>query len=260
MDERAVLAAFDEQVRRNPIPEPSIRIEHDGPVVRVLADRGGWNGVAWSRLEESDADEVIAAEAARFASTGLEWEWKHYSYDQPVDLPDRLLAAGLLPDPVESLMVAELADLDVEVVLPEGVRLAAVNGPAGVDALVQAVDEAFEEPHDELGAHILSALAVQPPILAAIVAMAGERPIAAGRIALPPSGEFASLWGGGTVPAWRHRGVFRALVAHRAAIARDLGYRYLQVDAAAASRPILLRLGFVELAKTTPYRGGLGTS
>jgi hypothetical protein len=26
--------------------------------------------------------------------------------------------------------------------------------------------------------------------------------------------DFASLWGGGTLP-WRHRGVFRSLVAHR---------------------------------------------
>jgi hypothetical protein len=31
------------------------------------------------------------------------------------------------------------------------------------------------------------------------------------------------------------------------------GYRYLQVDASAESRPILERLGFVCLAQTTPY-------
>lgn len=95
---------------------------------------------------------------------------------------------------------------------------------------------------------------MQPPILAAVVAMADELPIAAGRVELPATGEFASLWGGGTIPAWRQRGVFRSLVAYRAEIARDRGFRYLQVDASPASRPILQRLGFVELAKTTPYR------
>jgi hypothetical protein len=47
--------------------------------------------------------------------------------------------------------------------------------------------------------------------------------------------------------------VFRALVAHRAAIAAARGFRYLTVDASDDSRPILLRLGFVELATTTPY-------
>ena len=33
----------------------------------------------------------------------------------------------------------------------------------------------------------------------------------------------------------------------------SVGLRYLQVDASADSRPILRRLGFVELAETTPY-------
>jgi hypothetical protein len=47
--------------------------------------------------------------------------------------------------------------------------------------------------------------------------------------------------------------VFRSLVAYRARLARDRGYRYLQVDASADSSPILQRLGFAELARTTPF-------
>ena len=65
--------------------------------------------------------------------------------------------------------------------------------------------------------------------------------------------DFAGLWGGATLPAWRGRGVFRSLVAHRAALASTRGFRYLQVDASADSRPILRRLGFVELGTTTPF-------
>jgi hypothetical protein len=54
--------------------------------------------------------------------------------------------------------------------------------------------------------------------------------------------------------------VFRSLVAHRAAVASGAGFRYLQVDATPDSRPILKRLGFVELATTTPfiYRNDVG--
>ena len=37
------------------------------------------------------------------------------------------------------------------------------------------------------------------------------------------------------------------------ALASARGFRYLQVDASADSRPILQRLGFVELATTTPF-------
>jgi hypothetical protein len=47
--------------------------------------------------------------------------------------------------------------------------------------------------------------------------------------------------------------VFRSLVAYRAALASARGVRYLQVDASPESRPILERLGFTELATTTPF-------
>ena len=36
-------------------------------------------------------------------------------------------------------------------------------------------------------------------------------------------------------------------------LAAARGYRYLQVDASPDSRPILERLGFIRLARTTPY-------
>jgi GNAT superfamily N-acetyltransferase len=83
--------------------------------------------------------------------------------------------------------------------------------------------------------------------------MAGHTPIAAGRVEFHAGTHFASLWGGGTLPAWRGRGAFRSLVAHRAALASARGFRYLQVDASPESRPILQRLGFIELAATTPF-------
>ncbi len=47
--------------------------------------------------------------------------------------------------------------------------------------------------------------------------------------------------------------MFRAVVAYRARLAAARGFRYLQVDALPTSRPILERLGFVELATTTPF-------
>ena len=86
-----------------------------------------------------------------------------------------------------------------------------------------------------------------------MIAWAEGTPVSAARIEFHTGTDFASLWGGGTIPAWRGRGVFRSLVAYRAALARARGLRYLQVDALPASRPILCRLGFTELATTTPF-------
>jgi len=188
---------------------------------------------------------------ARFA--GGPWEWKHYSYDSPTDLPARLLAAGLTPEPPETLLVAEIADLRLDATPPEGVELVPVVDRAGVDALVAVHDEVFGGHHAAVGEVVLAGLDRDPSTLAAVVAMAGGRPVSAARVEFHPGTEFASLWGGGTLPEWRGRGVFRALVAFRAARAAARGYRYLQVDATSDSLPILRRLGFVDLATTTPY-------
>jgi GNAT superfamily N-acetyltransferase len=114
-------------------------------------------------------------------------------------------------------------------------------------------DEVFGEDHSALRTALLTGLAQQPSAAAAVVALAGQTPISAGRVEFHAGTDFASLWGGGTLPGWRGRGVFRSLVAHRAALAAARGFRYLQVDASADSRPILQRLGFVELATTTPF-------
>lgn len=130
--------------------------------------------------------------------------------------------------------------------------LAVVDEP-GVEALVSVHDQVFGGDHSAIGSSLLAGLARLPRTSAAVVALAGRTPIAAGRVEFHRGTDFASLWGGGTLPAWRGRGVFRSLVAQRATEASARGFRYLQVDASTDSRPILQRLGFVELATTTPF-------
>jgi hypothetical protein len=254
MDRASALAAFDEQIRRHPTPDaPDGRVEHDRNVIRCIGGVDGWNGVAWSALDDDDADAVIAAQVSRFAELSRPWEWKHYSYDRPADLPERLLAAGFMREPPEALLVAEIADLTLDVPPPAGVQLQAVVDQHGIDALVSVHDEVFGEDHAALGRALSDAFRRRPNSVAAVVAVAGDAPIAAARVKFHAGTDFASLWGGGTLSAWRGRGVFRSLVAYRAALASARGFRYLQVDALPASQPILKRLGFVELATTTPF-------
>ena len=243
-----VLKAFDEQVRRRPLPDPPDgRVEDDGKVVRLV---GPWNSVVWSSLDRTNADAVIAEQVRRFA--GRPWEWKHYDYDEPADLCERLVAAGFTPDEEEAVLIADLAELDLDTKLP-GVDLRAVNDEHDIAAFVAVHEAVFGGDHSHQGRTLLTALRERPDTAAAVVAWDGDTPIAAARAEFHTGTGFASLWGGGTLPAWRGRGVFRALVAHRAALAAARGFRHLQVDALPGSRPILRRLGFAELATTTPF-------
>ena len=100
---------------------------------------------------------------------------------------------------------------------------------------------------------LLAALRDPRQLTEMVVAMAGDEPVSSARIEFVPGTDFAGLWGGSTVPQWRGKGIFRALVAYRAGLAAARGYRYLQVDASQMSRPILMRLGFTPVASTTPY-------
>jgi GNAT superfamily N-acetyltransferase len=252
VDPSSVLAAFDEQMRRHPVAGPGVRVEAEERVTRTIGTDASWSTVVWSGLTEADADEVIAAEVAR--STGA-LEWKLYSHDRPADLPDRLKAAGLQPEPVETLMVAEIADLDLPVAEPAGVRLVGVDDPSGVESMLGVHEKVFGpgSVHPGTVGAVRTALGLRPRPIEAVVAWAGDVAVSAGRVEFHEGSDFASLWGGGTLPAWRGRGVFRALVGHRALLARERGFRYLQVDAMPASRPILHRMGFHPLAETTPW-------
>ncbi|MFI1098218.1 GNAT family N-acetyltransferase [Streptomyces sp. NPDC020917] len=259
MDRDKVLAEFDRQMRREAAPEGAgARIEAVGALLRHVGNGPqGWTGVLWSDLDDETADAAIAAETAWLAGPegrGREYEWKLYSHDRPADLGDRLRRAGFEPEDQEALMVAEVAELSTDVRLPEGVRLEPVTDVAGVDLVAAVHEQAFGTSADRLRDRLVDQLPqTADGTLSLVVAMAGDVPVCSARMEIHPGTDFASLWGGGTVEEWRGRGIYRALVAHRAAQAADRGLRYLQVDASDDSRPILQRLGFTPLSTTTPY-------
>jgi ribosomal protein S18 acetylase RimI-like enzyme len=262
----AVRAAYDAQIRCLTEPdEPGARVEavrHGtgpaGMVVRCLCPPGrGPSRVTWSELDEDCADAAIAAQLAFFRARGEAVEWKLHDYDQPADLGARLAAAGLSPGEEELVMVAETAAVAAGPAgrpdLPDGVALAEVTGEAGIAMLTGVHDRVFGGDHSQLRDTLAATLAAWPGSVAMVVALAGGEPVSAARAEFLPGRDFAGLWGGGTLPAFRGRGLYRALTGYRARLAAARGYRYLQVDALPASQPILARLGFAALARTTPY-------
>ena len=255
MNPQAVLAAFDEQVRRTRLlGEPGIRTDQLDDLTRHVAlEHDGWSGVVWSRLDERSADASLADQVRYFAALGRKFEWKLYDHDLPADLPRRLLAAGFVAEPEEALMVAEITDLALDMSPPPGIRLIPVTDEAGVEQVVRVHDEVFGSDHAWLRHALRAQIAETPPPVAAVLAMDGEQPVCSARVELPAHGDFAGMYGGGTLPAYRGRGIYRAMVARRAQIARERGFRYVYVDARPESRAILERLGFVKLAITTPY-------
>ncbi|MEU3608659.1 GNAT family N-acetyltransferase [Streptomyces sp. NPDC035033] len=249
-----LLDLHDRQLRREARPDgPGCRVERVGAVVRQTGPAHAWNGVLWSGLDERTADAAIAAQLAHYRAEGVPFEWKLYGHDGPADLGARLVAAGFTPEEPETLLAAGASAQGGAVPLPAGVELREVTDAEGVRQVVEVHERAFGTDGTDLGRRLLDGLAAGPGTVTAVLALADGVPVSAARLELHPGTDFAGLWGGGTVEGWRGRGLYRALVAHRARVAAARGHRWLQVDAAPTSRPVLQRLGFVPLTTTTPY-------
>jgi GNAT superfamily N-acetyltransferase len=254
-----LLAAYDTQLRAHisdRLPR-GVTVERDGPLLRWLglASRGFVLYRDLGGLEGAELDALIARQVQVFAERGERFEWKLHGHDRPTDLPKRLRAAGFVPEDTETVVIGPAADIAGEAPLPEGVSLREVTSRADFERIA-ALEQAVWGPEDQqswLVEMLESERAVDPEALTVVVAEAGANVVCAAWIRFEGETEFATLWGGATLPDWRRRGIYRALVAHRASLAVARGFRYLETDASADSRPILERLGFTPVTTTTPY-------
>ncbi len=258
-DPSELLAAYDAQVRdRLPDPLPrGVTVERDGPLVRFLglAGRGFVVYRDLGGLEGGDLDELIARQVRVFAERGERFEWKLHGHDRPWDLPQRLRAAGFVPEDTETIVIARVSDVAGEAQLPEGVSLRQVTSRTDFEriAALEQVVWGEEDQRSWLVEMLESERAVDPHALTIVVAEAATTVVCAAWIRFERGTEFATLWGGATLPEWRRRGIYRAVVAYRSTLAARLGFGYLETDASDESRPILERLGFTAVTTTTPY-------
>ncbi|WP_369228259.1 GNAT family N-acetyltransferase [Streptomyces sp. R39] len=239
-----------------PVPAPGITYEHDGPVLRVVGrHRGFVTGPRdWGGMRGPELDALIARQRDFFAARGEAVEWKTRGHDAPADLPDRLRAAGFVPEDRETVVIAEVGDLTVAPpVLPPGVTLRRITADADLDRVAALETAVWGADMAWIAGHLRGLLAVAPEDNEVYVAEAAGQVVSAAWVAFRPGTDFAMLLGGSTLAGWRGKGVYRALVALRASRAAARNAPYLLVEASGDSAPILRRLGFTAVTTTTPY-------
>lgn len=256
-DDEMLLRAYDEQLRR-PAHEgrPGITIEQDGPLLRIVGQfRGFVTGPRDLGVDGAELDALIARQRDFFAARGEAVEWKTRGHDLPADLPRRLEAASFVPEDRETVVIGVSADLAADPLLPAGVSLRRVAADADMHAIAAMESEIWGQDCGWLAADLIARIRSAPDDIAVFVVQdqAAGQIVSAAWLVFYPGTEFAALWGGSTLAAWRGRGLYRALVATRAKLAVQRGVRYLQVDASDDSAPILQRLGFRAVTTTTPY-------
>ena len=262
MDERARrLTAYDTQLRGRPDAPSALTIDRLGPLWlttyaggRVLityrdlggADEAGVRRLVTDALAQCRADPAV-----------VHVDWKARGHDAAPGLHDALVAHGFEPDEVEAIMIGEAAALAVDVPLPEGVTLRRIRDEGDVRAFSELQAEVFDIPVEPMLRALMGRLAVDPLMelwVAEVAEGAGARMVSGGRLEPVAGTEFAGLWGGATLEAWRGRGIYRALTAERARSALRGGFTLMNSDSSDDSRPILERSGFLQVSTTTQYR------
>ncbi len=254
MDAAALLRAYDEQLRRDAEVRRATVLEEAGPILRGVFS---WGGFVTYRdlggLEGGALDALIADTVRWFRDEHRvdRFEWKTRGHDLPGDLPERLLAHGLVAEPRETVMIGEASALAVDVALPAGAEVSRVTDRDDLARLQDLQEAVFQDDHgswlDEAWAEV-----EQDTAEYWWVTVDGT-PVSAGKLEPVPGTEFAGIWGGGTLEEWRGRGLYRALTAARARSAQARGVRFLHSDSTDMSRPILERSGLVPVTTTTPY-------
>jgi GNAT superfamily N-acetyltransferase len=260
-DHDALLAAYDDLRPWVPFdPPPGLTYESRGSVLRVVGQYRGFIDTARDVGVQGEAlDSLITEQRDFFAQRGEAVEWKTRGHDEPPDLPARLLAAGFVPEERETVVIGDARQMAVEPVLPDGVQLRQVHEPGDFERIAAMESEVWDDDFSWMAQDLHARVQTSPHEIVVLVAEADGQVVSAAWLVFKPGTEFAGLWGGSTLPDWRGRGIYRALVARRAQLACARGVRYLQVDASDESRPILLKLGFQAVTTTTPYVWTPGT-
>lgn len=257
-----LLAAYDDQLR-GASESAAVPTSTDGPVIRVeYPNRGFVSYRSLEGLDGADLDSLIARQRDYFAAKNQPVEWKTRGHDLPTDLPERLVAAGFVPEERETVVIGESADIVKRLSGREsvdGVTIRRTGDLADFERIAAMESTVWNQDWSWLTNDLVSrhATGLTDIFLAETKADsetgAGGEVVSAAWAVYKKNTDFTGLWGGSTLAEWRGKGIYKALVAVRAARAVELGYRYLQVDASDDSSPILQRLGFLPVTTTTPY-------
>jgi hypothetical protein len=251
-----LLAAYDDQLRGG-AEAADVPTSMDGPVIRVeYPGRGFVSYRSLEGLDGAELDALIARQREYFAAKGQAVEWKTRGHDLPADLTERLTAAGFVPEERETVVIAESADIVERLTGRDevgGVTIRRTEDEADFERIAAMESTVWDQDWSWLTDDLVRRHATGlTDIFVAEAAETGEVVSAAWAV-YKKNTDFTGLWGGSTLLEWRGKGIYKALVAVRAARAVELGYRYLQVDASDDSSPILQRLGFLAVTTTTPY-------
>jgi GNAT superfamily N-acetyltransferase len=253
-DIAAIRALYEQEFRREVTPPAGARLERSDRVIRSIGSEPAAhaNRIHFSALDVDTAEAAISDQLHRFGDLGHAFEWPVFDGDQPSDLIARLTARGFVAEPAEAVMVLDLQGFMPSPALAAGIDLRRIMRAGDLGDVLAVQDQVWNEDHGWLVDMLSEELDKRPARISIFCAYADGEAVSNGWIRYGDGPSFASLNGGSTLPGYRGKGIYRALIDCRAREAIERGIPFLTVDASPMSRPILERNGFQFLCMATP--------
>jgi ribosomal protein S18 acetylase RimI-like enzyme len=213
----------------------------------------GFNRILRAQFQANDdVDARIGAALAPFRSRSVPTLWHVDPSSRPVDLGQRLLAHGFKRTAEEPGMAADLGALDADQTLPPGLRIEHIQNVETLKTWSQVTARAFDFT-TELGNAVfeIEASLGQHPGRRLYLGILNGEPVAAALLYLGAG--VAGIYGVGTIPEARRRGVGQAMTLVPLLEARTMGYRVGTLHSAPMGIGIYHRLGFREYCKLGRY-------
>lgn len=240
-----ILDLYDKEVRANPSSVPGLKVVRDSNVTKL---EGVFNFVCSWDFSKELAQDVVREQAEYFRKQDKELMWRVFGHDKPSNLESSLKEEGFLPEPGGTLMALPLSR---EFSTHTELDIRRVSTSSELDDYLKVMKESFGNNNDGDFEYFLKLLKI--PGFYLFTGYVNDDPVVAGRLEVPNGSCFGLLFGGGVMTKYRGQGFYRALVLTRAKMAIDLGLEYLSTEARETSRPILKKMGFIEIEKETTW-------
>ena len=213
-----------------------------------------FNRVLRAQFETSDVDAKIKTALAPFKSRNVPMTWHTGPTTRPADLGLRLIAHGLTCVEDEPGMAVDLLALDDESVIPSALTIERVGDVEGLRRWCDVFALAFGLPDGVtramLGVEVDLGVGRHPWRRLYVGWLEGEA-VATSLLFLGAG--VAGIYGVGTVPGARRRGIGKAMTVARLLEARAMGYRIGVLHASPMGLGVYHRLGFQEYCRLRRY-------
>jgi len=244
MNKNDLLVRYDKDLRLR-IMYPEARKEITNDVVRFIRKAPAMNFVGFTFANERQLDRVIDSELEYFSPMHQPFTWKVYEHDLLPSIEEKLSARGFVSDGGDAVMVLDLQTASPAFLQPQKADIRRIDTREGLKDVIHVLDNVWGGHNtwvnERLGGHLQV-----PGYLSVYIAYVDAQPASIAWTYFP-RGQFATLFAGSTIAAYRKQGLYTSLLATRIQEIRERNYHYAVVETGAMSRPIVAKHGFRHL-------------